>query len=181
MWPRARVGSASCCPPRAVRGGSAPRLASTSAGSRPWPKKKSAAGDSSTAVCTCARHTSTRRYPRRGAPPGLLVSLRRWSYVSSGGLDGALHDELILDAVRPLEIGLPPCHTHTRTSESTHIGSLNHVTHAAGGRRLSRVCVDLLAAARRECRGRWGRCRPSLGLRLAHGQGQLTLCALRRV
>ena len=39
--------------------------------------------------------------------------------MSSGGLDGGLHDTLVLAAVRPLHIGLLPCHTHTRTSEST--------------------------------------------------------------
>ena len=102
-----------------MRGGSAPSAQSTSRGRHARPMKMSSSPDTSIATCTCARHTSTRQCPRGGAPPGLLGSCQRWSLVFSGGLDDDVEDEPALDVERPLDNRLPPCHTHTRTSEST--------------------------------------------------------------
>ena len=102
-----------------MRGGSAPSAQSTSRGRHARPMKMSSSPDTSIATCTCARHTSTQQCPRGGAPPGLLGSRRRWSLVSWGGIGDVLDDELVLHVERPLDNRLPPCHTHTRTSEST--------------------------------------------------------------
>ena len=119
MAPGARRRSASRKPPRAVRGGSAPPAPSTSRSRPARPKKMSSSPDTSIAACTCASLTSTQQCPRGGAPPGLLGSRRRWSLVSWGGIGDVLDDELVLHVERPLDNRLPPCHTHTRTSEST--------------------------------------------------------------
>lgn len=119
---RARDRSASRTPPRAVRGGSGPRLRWRAAGRRPWPTEKSSSRDTSIAPCSRALHTSTRRCPRGGAPPGLLVSRRRWSLVFWGGLRHALGGEQARHVERPPSdpAPLPHANENVRTRSSQH-------------------------------------------------------------